>query len=215
MMRTIIIGLFISLFLSCHAQQKDIMNNSTASKNLIYPEVDKSFEKFDLNKLDTITGINIVKSKNGDVTEYQKQSTGYIIRFQPQNSYFTLIKKFFKSGQIESKGLIFNSGDFRKGTWYFFDENGTALPAKNFDSDFSFSFENLYDQLIQMGIPLTIGNLEGGFNTTIQKETQGKPKWSVEWLKDTSTHPNIIERIDFDGTSGKIIHREQYEYTNN
>jgi hypothetical protein len=205
----------VILFLSCTGQTKQTMNKF-GQPNLYYPAVTRDFEKFDVKKIDAGTGIGEVKLPDGTIEEYQREPDGYIARVQPANSYFTLIKKFYPSGNIESKGLIFNSGDFNKGKWYFFDSAGKLTREEDNDSAYAFSFEQLYVWIQKEKIPLTIGRVGSGFNTIIRKYTKdGDPQWLVSWLKDVSVHPNTIEVITINGRSGRVVSRQQREYTNN
>jgi hypothetical protein len=215
MRRLIAAIILIATCININAQE----NTNSRKENLSgmnIPTVTRDFEKFDFANYDSASGYKQIELPDGTIQEAQKQSYGFIVRIQPPNSYFTLIKKFYANGNIKAKGLIFNSGDFRYGVWYYFDEQGKLTKEEDNDAAYNFSFNKLYDYLMQRHISFTPGQLQGGYNNSITKKTDaGGPKWIVEWLKDSSKMPNTLEVLTIDGITGKVLHTEDMSYFNN
>ncbi len=181
------------------------------------PVVTNEFEKFEFKNYDSSKGVNRVILPDGTYQEYDSQSPdGYIVTIQPNNSCFMIIKKFYKDGNIMEKGLMINSGDSKKGNWYYFDKQGRLLREEDNDLPFKFTFEDLFNFLKKEKIPLAVGRIQGGFHTQINNNPDPKETWwEVRWLKDKSRMPNVIEEIRINGISGKVISRKQSGYYNN
>ena len=112
------------------------------------PVVTKEFEKFEFKNYDSSKGVNRVILPDGTYQEYDSQSPdGYVVTIQPNNSCFMIIKKFYKDGNIMEKGLMINSGDSKKGNWYYFDKQGRLLREEDNDLPFKFTFEDLFNFL--------------------------------------------------------------------
>lgn len=200
--------LFFLVSISCSGSN---INNYQKSRKMIYPVVTKEFEMLDFREYDSVKRNYSVTLKDNMHVQYMGYSGGYKVTIQPANSYFSITKLFDDRGYITEKGLLFNSGGFRKGVWYHF-TNGQLSREDNADKAFPFSFEQLYDYLVKEKIPLASGHIEYGYQTQIRREVDEKgARWSVEWLKDHTRIPNLIETITIDGKTGKIIDKK---YTN-
>ncbi|HMC83923.1 MAG TPA: hypothetical protein VKI61_00290 [Chitinophagaceae bacterium] len=174
--------------------------------NIEIPKVSKEFEALDFHQVDTSSDITTTVLDNGSVKEVAKQSYGYVVRLSPKNSYFIIIKQYYKNGGIKEKGVLFNSGFFKAGNWYRYNEKGELVNEENNDKGFEFDFNKVYEYLRTQHIDLTIGHIElySGFHTTIEKDIEGKhATWVIRWLKE----PQVVEEIILDGTNGKLLTR--------
>ena len=104
------------------------------------------------------------------------------------------------------KGLSVNNGGFKKGIWYYFDEQGKLLKEEDNDLPFTFSFEELIKYLQKQNIPISLGHNQFGFHTSFYTEFENSlPMWRVRWLSDTTKTPNTIEELIIDGKTGKLL----------
>jgi hypothetical protein len=211
-MKVVLFLYFVSIFFSCKSQHEMTNNNKNKNK-MRTPVVTKDFEKFDFQKFDSIQGFSIYTLEDGTHLELLKEADEYLSRETPKDSYFTLVKIFYLNGNVKEKGLSINSGDFRKGTFYYFDESGTLIREEDNDLLYKYSFEDLLKYLEKEKIPLTMGFIGSGIHTSIYKknDTDGV-KWLIRWLKETSSLPAIIEEIIIDGKNGNVISKREIEY---
>ena len=177
----------------------------TSDMDIKIPKVTNEFEKLNLNKY-ILSNDEIFSNtlKDGTYVELQKESYGYYESRWNPDSYFIIIKQYNKSGNIKEKGVLFNSGYFRIGTWYYFNMEGQLIKEQNCDLNFNFSFQELRNYLVEKNINLTIGYIEPytGIHTSIEKQVDtNKSMWIVTWQKD----PQLLEEIYLDGNTGKII----------
>ncbi|HXB07035.1 MAG TPA: hypothetical protein VNW04_07965 [Puia sp.] len=180
------------------------------------PIVTSEFEKFDFSDYEKRKDGKSPLLPDGTYIQYERESQRYFMIIQLKDSYFMVLKRFFANGNIEMKGVMINSGEARIGIWYTYNADGKLISQENMDQSFRFSFEKLFDLLKKEGIKLTMGHFNGGFHTRIDKAVdKDGPRWVVQWLKDTSVMPNIIEDLTIDGRSGKILKREKVKYFNN
>lgn len=131
------------------------------------------------------------------------------IRF---DSYFTIVKGFNKSGNILHKGVIFTSGSWEAGIWYFFDKSGKLTKTINYEEPFQFGFIELFSLLKEKDIPLTIGYLDDNkFHTSVNRyiSESGLPVWNVEWEITFTLKKNMT----INGLTGEIIKIEDVEYS--
>ena len=191
--------LTLTLFLAC--QHNDHLTNK-ASMNI--PTVTSDAERLAPGKIDSLTRKALITQTGNSTQEEQKQSQGYILRISYADSYFKVIKNFYPSGMIRNKGVIFNSGGFMTGTWYYFNDNGTPARKENTDSLYKFTFEDLHKLLTKRNIGLSIGYIPplSGFHTTIEKKTErNRSVWVVVWQKE----PQMMEELIIDGTTGAVL----------
>lgn len=196
-----VIILFLAHY-SCTSQNK---------KNMDLPAVTKQFEKIDIGSLGNLEERTPRVIGDGLVVVYQKESDGVIAKIFSSSSNFILIKKFYENGNIQEKGLVFNSGFFKKGFWYYYNKEGELLRQENHDEGYKYTFEDLYKFLTRLKIPLTKGRITQDFHTKIFREIEGGRRvWYVHWL----IKADKIEIITIDGKSGQILHKEYMEYSN-
>ncbi len=178
------------------------------------PLVTKDFEKFDFVHYDSIKAYSERNLDDGTHVVYEEQSNGYIKKISISDSYFMIIKRFYKNGNIAAKGLSINNGDFFNGVWYYFDEAGKFVGEVNYDTPFVFTFENLLNYLQSQKIPVTMSSDKYGLPTRIYREIIDQvPIWKIEWMKDTTNIPNTIEQINIDGKTGKILSKKDWKYS--
>lgn len=185
------------------------------------PKIDNKFEKFDLSifknsKLeDDVLRENL---KDGSYVEYHRSRESRGIVNTPKNSYFTITKNFYKSGNIKLKGLYLNVawGGFKKGIWYEFNEKGELIKEIDYDKPYHFSFEDILAFCAKEKIPVDKGPIlqSTGYHTMITRNEDVKTSgavWEIKWLKK----PDIEESIKLDGKTGKILERKEVSFTNN
>ncbi|MEO6830845.1 MAG: hypothetical protein ABI378_01350 [Chitinophagaceae bacterium] len=168
------------------------------------PTVTPEFERLSPGKVDSLSRKLTVSTEGKTYIEEQKQSTGFIARISNADSYFKVIKNYAPGGQLRDKGVIFNSGSFPIGKWYYFNESGQLTKTEDNDTGYRFDFEDLYKFLEKHNISLTLGAIPplSGFHTTIEKKEQaGQPVWVVTWKKE----PQLLEEIILDGKNGRVI----------
>lgn len=200
----------LSFYHKCYAQPNTAHILNTTEMEI--PVITKEFEKFTYEGLSLKKGLNTVITKDGDYQEYDTQSYGFISRVYPKNSCFKIIKKYYKNTFIKEKGLMFNYGSAKIGIWYYYDEQGKLIKEENTDQEYTFSYGDLLKYLAAQKIPVAMGYNNFGFNTLIIKQTGKKGVyWKIEWLKDFSKNPNVIEKIILNGKSGKVLKKTESE----
>ncbi|SCY49509.1 hypothetical protein SAMN02927916_2297 [Flavobacterium anhuiense] len=222
MKRKFLLYLLLGMLTSCIAQKKNKEKHS--NKEIMIPKIDKNFEIFDFyffekNKT-TIDGLDMFKSEsvyktldNGTFIEIIK-SKNYSYSETPLNSFFMISKTYFLNGNIQSKGLAFNWSSFLKGLRYEFDESGNLIKETDYDKHYQFTFEEIVKFCENEKIPLQKGPIlqNTGYHTVIRRNFNCENSWwQIEWLKK----PNTIEIITLDGNTGKVLKRQEADYTNN
>lgn len=189
-------GLLIS---NSHCQTKK------TSEMIKIPKVTNEFEKLKFNEnYDATKGKSSFTLSDGTYVELEKESYGYIERRWDPDSYFIIIKQYYENRTIKEKGVIFNYGYFETGNWYYFNEDGQLIETVNYDQNFAFTFQKLFNFLQQKKINLTLGHIKlySGYHTSIEKRSDSnKHLWVVTWLKE----PQLAEEILFDGNTGNVI----------
>ena len=206
-----ILYFLLSLGMSCagKGQYHGDSNSKTDSMNI--PKVTSAFETFPFQSFDSVSGFTSTTLQDGTYIEYQEQGEdGYIERISPKDSYFCIIKKYYKNGGIKEKGLSVNYGGFKKGVWYYFDETGKPVSEENHDAGFTFTFEKLIAFLEREKIPLVLGyDGDSYYHTSIYNLADtGKTVWVVEWMNTASAIPNTVERMLIDGTTGEVLEKQ-------
>ncbi len=205
----IYILLSTTLFLQgCKAQSK-IMED----QNIILPEIDNKFEKFDIETFKKEKkGKKRKKKEKQTLIEEDIQSYGYISRIYYDSSYFKYNKLFYNNLGIKQKGIIFNNGS-QYGTWYEFDEQGNLIKEIDTDKGYDFGWEQVIAYCEKNKIQLTKGYATSGFQTTIYKEEseQGNNIWKIEYQSSGDQTTEII----LDGITGKELDKKIIPYENN
>ena len=199
-------------------------NEEKSNKKIMIPKINENFEIFDFyffekNKI-TIGDLDMFKSEsvyktldNGTFIEIIK-SNNYCYSETPLNSFFMISKTYFLNGNIQSKALSFNWSGFLKGLRYEFDESGKLIKETDYDKPYKFTFEEIVKFCENEKIPLQKGPIlqSTGYHTVIRRDFNANSSWwQIEWLKK----PNVIEIITLDGNTGKVLKRQDTDYTNN
>nr|WP_294787505.1 hypothetical protein [uncultured Flavobacterium sp.] len=182
------------------------------------PKIDKNFEVFDSVKFNNSKKENpyVLREffSDGTYIELDQGSYGKGYKLTPKNSLYQISKTYYKSGNIKVKGIGFNGDGFYVGTWYYFDESGKLIKETDYDKPYKFTFEEIVKFCENEKIPLQKGPIlqSTGYHTVIRRDFNAESSWwQIEWLKK----PNVIEIITLDGNTGKILKRQDTDYTNN
>jgi len=208
-MKNMLILIWLSIFMQCKTQKRDTLR---------IPTVNNSFEKFDIKTLEKKNRIDtFFLSYNSDSTivrQLQDQSYGFIDRVFYQNTYFTLIKKYYHNKNVKEKGNVFNEGS-PIGTWYYFDEEGKLIKEENTDEGYAFTPEDIIKYCKQNGIKLSKGYHESdGYQTSVYKnELNGKKVWLISYIISLNKEDKEVE-LTLDGQTGKVVKREEFPYDN-
>lgn len=157
--------------------------------------------------------------EDGTVIEMEKWDNESILTLTPLNSYFYLKKIFYPNGNIAAKGLGFVYEGFKKGIWYYFDENG-KVTEKDHDLPFTFTFEQMIQLAKKYGVVFekTSNNKNIAYST--QKLKRGRESGTTEcwwelWKETDSVYTDERERtfrdieiFRFDGKTGKEVSRK-------
>ncbi|WP_131537903.1 hypothetical protein [Pedobacter nototheniae] len=185
------------------------------------PVVDKKFEIFDSEKYNRLLKLNPDYPSeflnDGTYIEIIKSKSGNAYFETPSNSYFKIVKGYFKNNKIEGKGLVFNAGDFRKGIWYEFNENGQLIKETNYDKYYKFTFEDILKFCEREHIEVKKGPIlqSTGFHTAIRRGysllMDNVSWWEIDWLKRS----DVIETIKLNGNTGVVVEKIERGYINN
>ncbi len=202
---------------TCIAQKTNKSKNNNLNKKMI-PKIDKNFEVFDSVKFNNSKKENpyVLREffSDGTYIELDQGSYGKGYKLTPKNSLYQISKTYYKSGNIKVKGIGFNGDGFYVGTWYYFDESGKLIKETDYDKPYKFTFEEIVKFCENEKIPLQKGPIlqSTGYHTVIRRDFNAESSWwQIEWLKK----PNVIEIITLDGNTGKILKRQDTDYTNN
>lgn len=209
-MKNIFLIVFLLLINSCKSQNSTIM----------IPTVDNKFEKFDeiiykKNKTTQSSSVSI-NLPDGKYIEMINVNSGAAYYETAKDSYFTIVKDFYKNFNIKFKGVGINSNPlgYKKGIWYEFDESGKLIKEIDYDKPFKFTFEDILKFCEKENITVEKGPIlqSTGWHTTISRGLENNhPYWSIEWLKK----PDVLEKITLDGITGKVVSRTERQYINN
>jgi hypothetical protein len=136
-------------------------------------------------------------------------------------SHFRISKTFYPNGYIKSKGLF--GRDFKKGTWFYFNQSGRLIREVDYDAPFTFTFtfedviafckKNGHDIRLIKGFTPRRGLSfdEGHLTTRITRETFGRnARWEIEYF--SRLRPGVAEftktNIILDGRTGKVLSKE-------
>ncbi|MET3025558.1 hypothetical protein ABXT06_02665 [Flavobacterium sp. UW10123] len=217
MRKIILLFLLTGILSNCTAQNTTKSKEKKISKEMI-PTIDKNFEVFDSQKFNNSKKENpyVLREflSDGNYLELDQGSYGKGYKLTPKNSFYQILKLYYKNGNIKIKGVGFNGNGFHVGTWYEFDESGNVIKETDYDKPYQFTFEEIVKFCENEKIPLQKGPIlqSTGYHTVIRRNFNSEGSWwQIEWLKK----PNTIEIITLDGNTGKVLKRQEAEYTNN
>jgi len=200
--KVLVLILALIVLVSCSAQKRKAM----------IPELDKSYEVFDIKSFEANGGGKTVMVEKTMVVEEESQSYGWIRRKFYNGSHFCLVEKFYKSGGLKEKVFSFNDGS-PVGTWYKYNESGELSEEIDTEKDYKFNTDSLLEFLSDKKIPLTQGYDQSGWSTTVYKEEMedtGEPVWVVTWLM----LPEELQELTIDGQTGEVLETKSMQYLN-
>ena len=179
-----------------------------------YPKIDNKFEVFDNRLFNTYSHREDGKQDkkisfylpNGSYVKMIKDGNSIFYFETPPFSLFRITKSYFSNGYIKEKGISINTGTFRKGIWYSFNEKGEFSKEINYDTPFTFTFENVFTFCTINNIPLTSGaiveNSPKHYTRIFRsKNEKGIYYWQIEYLKESA----LMEIIFLNGQTGEVI----------
>ena len=134
--------LLISLICTGQTKIKEYDINQIKENNMSELIVKKEFEIFDFETFEA--------NKNKERNEYERTlSSGTYISMAktdlelyyeeiPSKSLYSITKVYYPNGNIKKKGVGYVYF-FKKGTWYYYDENGKLIEEINHDAPFKFT----------------------------------------------------------------------------
>ena len=191
-------------FNNCTAQKKVKME-----QEIIIPQIDKEFEKFDITNFDTKDN-NILKKEGDLYVKRITQSFGYAEHIITENSFFSTAKLYYKNLNIKKKGIMFNNGS-NYGIWYEFNEEGKLIKEINTDAGYIFGWNGLLDYCEKNNIALIKSNIKsGGVPTEILKlEEEGRKIWQIMYY-DKEQEKKFLVKLD--GKSGELLSKKELEF---
>lgn len=178
-----------------------------------YINFDRFEESICINKYEEIRKI----LPNGNQLWVIKSNQGSSVLETPVDSYFAIRKNYYPNGNISSKGLTFVYLRFQKGTWYYFNEDGTFRKAIDHDAPFKFSFENVMEFADKEGVMFTKAPVDWDQYIRIpvlrrkyDPDTQ-ECWWEIEVFRSQKFR---IEVIRLDGITGEVVSRTYLELDN-
>jgi hypothetical protein len=233
----IIINIFLTLNInSCLAQDNKPKTDTITSKanTMNRPQLNDSFEKLNL---DDFKGLVITKERikvdtnkweDVEVYEYNKDDGKESIRLTgsfvgsscytstKENSYYTVVKTYFKSGTINRKWVEYTlQKDISLiiGKEYRFNENGQLEKVIDHDLGWNFSFEDVLQYIQNRG--LLIKHEDGYWTTEISKKESESEDCRKYWevIVDTRkvTGKSTWEVIKLDAKTGEILYQIELE----
>lgn len=128
------------------------------------------------------------------VIEEHSYAAGYARMEVAKNSLFQQYSLFYKNGNGKEQGLLFVRGNFQKGTWNYYDENGRLEKTVDYDQPFGFTYEDLAKYCRSNNIDLHESH------TFIDKRTAPQPEWDITYL-----HNGKNRVVTLDGKTGKKL----------
>jgi len=197
-MKKILILTLFSIFTQCHSQK---------NSKIMIPTVDKEFEtitkKIDDGRKDEINGKNHII--------YTSAKIGFGEVKYNEDSYFSVIKNFYPSKNIQNKGVAFNEGA-PIGIWYYFDQSGKLTKEENTDENYEFTYQNIITYCELNKINLSKGYKDSGYQTKVLKlDYESRNVWQISH----QITADQIQEIILDGKNGKEITRKTVPFINN
>ena len=205
--------IFLFIAVSCFALKSNAQITTMEKKAIILPEIDSSFEKFDIEEFNERKKNRLThEQKNDSLTIYTGGNAGYSIAIYLTNSYFGIVKNYYKkNGNIEIKGISFNHGS-EYGIWYKFDEQGNLIETIDTDAGYDFTWEQVIHYCEENKIKLIKGYKRSGFKTKIYKEEseEGNKIWVITYQ---ISGDQLIE-LTLDGKTGEELKRKEIGFIN-
>lgn len=172
--------------------------------NTMIPIVDKKFEKI------LIENRTRKKIENGKVTIFISAEIGFNETVYLEDSYFNIVKNFYKSTYILNKGIEFNEGS-PIGIWYYYDESGKLTKEEDTDIGYDFGPMEVVKYCEENKIVLPKGYQPTGYQTRVLKqEFEGKKVWRISY----QIAGDKIQQILLDGKTGKELQKKIVPFYN-
>lgn len=196
-MKKILILALFSVISQCQSQK---------SSKIMIPTIDKNFEtitkKIDNSRIDEVTGVNHIV--------YTSAKIGFgEVRYN-KDSYFSIIKNFYSSKNIQNKGVSFIDGA-PIGVWYYFNSSGELIKEDDTDKGYDFTVRDLIMFCKRNNISLPKGFQESGYKTKIIKQEQNGIK---TWVIKHQVAGDLIEEIILNGKDGRELSKKSIPFIN-
>ena len=122
MKRLIFLTLINIFFIKCQSQKTTM---------IMIPTIDNKFEKITKEMKDSREDVII----DEEHVIYTFANVGFGKVNYNEANYFSIVKNFYPSKNIENKGVSFNNGS-PVGIWYYFDESGKLIKEENTDEGY-------------------------------------------------------------------------------
>ncbi|EKB57644.1 YD repeat (two copies) [Bergeyella zoohelcum CCUG 30536] len=168
------------------------------------PTVDNKFEKVPTENRTR------KKIENGKVTIFISAEIGFNETVYFEDSYFNIVKNFYKSTYILNKGIEFNEGS-PIGIWYYYDESGKLIKEEDTDIGYDFGPMEVVKYCKENKIVLPKGYQPTGYQTRVLKqEFEGKKVWRISY----QIAGDKIQQILLDGKTGKELQKKIVPFYN-
>ena len=198
MKRLIFLTLINIFFIKCQSQKTTM---------IMIPTIDNKFEKIRKEMKDSREDVII----DEEHVIYTFANVGFGKVNYNEANYFSIVKNFYPSKNIENKGVSFNNGS-PVGIWYYFDESGKLIKEENTDEGYDFTPENIINYCEKHKINLPKGYQDSGYQTKVLKqEIHGKKVWFISY----QISGDQIKEIYLDGKTGEEMRRKIVPFINN
>lgn len=195
----------------------EIINTAKIDITMDDLKLTKNPERFDRTRHDQLKdelGNSKYLLSDGTVVKNIESKSDIWHGLIPKDSYFELIKIYYPSGVIQSKGWAYVNS-FAAGIWYEFDESGELTKEVNYDAPFKFTFKDILAFCKKNHIEVTKGQIpeSSGLYTSIFRDvTDGKSWWEIEYSPSGNGvgFGATMVYIKLDGNTGKVTSRYQY-----
>lgn len=140
-----------------------------------------------------------------EVEIFGSEVSGYVKNIIPPDpELFYTHKEYFPNGYLKTEGLLFKKGEFMKGNWKTYDENGKLVGEVDHDKKYKYSYESMLSYTRQKGIDIFKNRYFELVRGNIDEEY-----WYLTWEKAVG-EGIIVEKID--GQTGKRVDTWQKSY---
>lgn len=208
-----------------------VLQGCDVQKNIkmIKPEINNTFEKFEISKLSNKREIN--KTKGEDIyitkTDYsyeirdiEGKNLLYYSKGMEKGSAFSgydytlnplvgVYKEFYPSNNIKTKGVYCWFG-FKIGKWYNYSDGGNLISVENFDNGFFYDMDDIFSFCKKNGISLE--KKDSGYRTTISKYKSPLDNKNYWFIQYPSYEKQVYINIQIDGVSGNIVNIKEIPF---
>lgn len=171
------------------------------------PTIDNKFEKITKEMKDSREDVII----DEEHVIYTFANVGFGKVNYNEANYFSIVKNFYPSKNIENKGISFSNGS-PVGMWYYFDESGKLIKEENTDEGYDFTPEHIINYCEKHKINLPKGYQDSGYQTKVLKrEIDGKKVWLISY----QISGDQIKEIYLDGKTGEEMSTKIVPFINN